>query len=79
MIGTSLTSEKQEQHQSIKNPFHNFNWHDSMRESLCRLHVRLRTLVVGIGDALHTVLVHKEIVYLCHIALCFGCKDTKIF
>ena len=23
----------------------------------------------GISDALHTVLVHKEIVYLCHIAL----------
>ena len=38
-------------------------------ESLCSLHVRLRTLVVGIGDALHAVLVHKEIVYLCHIAL----------
>ena len=35
------------------------------------LHVRLRLLVVGIGDALHAVLVHKEIVYLCHIALCF--------
>ena len=31
------------------------------------LHVRLRTLVVGIGDALHAVLVHKEIVYLCQI------------
>ena len=38
-------------------------------ECLRRLHVRLRTLVVGIGDALHAVLVHKEIVYLCHIAL----------
>ena len=50
-----------------------------LRESLRRLHVKLRPLVVGIGDALHTVLVHKEIVYLCHIALCFGCKDTKIF
>ena len=40
-----------------------------LRESLRRLHIRLRTLVVGIGDALHAVLVHKEIVYLCHIAL----------
>ena len=40
-------------------------------ECLRRLHVRLRTLVVGIGDALHAVLVHKEIVYLCHIARCF--------
>ena len=38
-----------------------------LRESLRRLHVRLRPLVVGIGDALHAVLVHKEIVYLCHI------------
>ena len=43
-------------------------------ESLCRLHVRLRTLVVGIGDALHAVLVHKEIVYLCHIILICGTK-----
>ena len=40
-------------------------------ESLRRLHVRLCPLVVGIGDALHAVLVHKEIVYLCHIALRF--------
>ena len=40
-----------------------------LRECLRRFHVRLRPLVVGIGDALHTVLVHKEIVYLCHIAL----------
>ena len=38
-------------------------------ECLRRLHVRLRPLVVGISDALHAVLVHKEIVYLCHIAL----------
>mgnify|MGYP007101885826 CR=1 FL=1 len=38
-----------------------------LRESLRRLHVGLRPLVVGIGDAFHAVLVHKEIVYLCHI------------
>ena len=38
-------------------------------ESLRRLHVRLRPLVVDIGDALHAVLVHKEIVYLCHILI----------
>ena len=36
-------------------------------ECLRRFHVRLRPLVVSIGDALHAVLVHKEIVYLCHI------------
>ena len=44
-----------------------------LRESLRRLHIGLRPLVVGIGDALHTVLVHKEIVYLCHIALYSNC------
>ena len=43
-----------------------------LRESLRRLHIGLRPLVVGIGDALHTVLVHKEIVYLCHIAHILG-------
>lgn len=45
-----------------------------LRESLRRLHVKLRPLVVSIGDALHTVLVHKEIVYLCHIILICGTK-----
>ena len=44
-------------------------------ESLRRLHVRPRPLVVGIGDALHPVLVHKEIVYLCHLILIC---DTKV-
>ena len=45
-----------------------------LRESLRRLHIGLHPLVVGIGDALHTVLVHKEIVYLCHIILICGTK-----
>ncbi len=40
-----------------------------LRECLRRFHVRLRPLVVGISDALHAVLVHKEIVYLCHILI----------
>lgn len=48
-------------------------------ECLSRLHIRLRPLVVGIGDALHTVLVHKEIVYLCHIILICGTKVIIFF
>ena len=40
-----------------------------LRESLRRLDVRLRPLVVGLGDALHAVRVKEEFVYLCHTAL----------
>ena len=45
-----------------------------LRESLRRLHIGLHPLLVSIGDALHTVLVHKEIVYMCHIILICGTK-----